>query len=356
MKLSEELRRRGVPELRLSDDTLDHNAVWENYRQELINILASEEYGYAPPAPEKVWYSITAHNKFDYAGKAETTSLTLKFDTDGGQFFFPVELFIPNERENPPVVVYLSHESNYPNRYLPIEEIIDRGVAVAAFCYQHITNDTDDGFYSGLAAMYDRRKYSWGKIAMWAWAASRVMDYLSTQKCFNLQKAAVMGHSRLGKAALWCGANDTRFSYVIANDAGCSGDAITREKTGEHVKDITTKFPYWFCQNYKKYAGNEENMPFDQHYLLAAIAPRRLYLGTSILDSWADPFSEYLAAYAASSAYHYLGLDGLPADAADEPPVGNIFDEGYIAFHMRAGRHFLSREDWKLYLDYIEKT
>jgi hypothetical protein len=194
---------------------------------------------------------------------------------------------------------------------MPVEEITDRHFALATFCYTDITSDSDDNFTSGIAGFYDRKKYNWGKISMWAWAASRALDYLLTLSDIDGERVAVIGHSRLGKTALWCGANDKRVKFVISNDSGCSGGAITRGKTGERVKEITKNFPYWFCPNYTHYIENENNMPFDQHYLIAACAPRSVIIGTAVEDTWADPFSEYLAAYAASDAYLLNGIDGI---------------------------------------------
>ena len=164
--------------------------------------------------------------------------------------------------------------------------------------YNDVTRDTEDNFESGIAKMYPRRNdgTDWGKIGMWAFAASRMMDYIQTLPEIDRQRVYVAGHSRLGKTAIWCGVQDERFAGVVSNDSGCSGAAVTRGKKGEHVVHITKNFPFWFCKNYQKYIENEENMPFDQHQLLALVAPRPLCVGSATEDEWADPQSEQMAA------------------------------------------------------------
>ncbi len=83
------------------------------------------------------------------------------------------------------------------------------------------------------------------------------------------KKVAVVGHSRGGKTALWCGAQDERFAMAISSCSGNSGDAISRGKSGESIRQILDRFPFWFAKNYQKYIDNEDNMPFDQHFLVA---------------------------------------------------------------------------------------
>jgi hypothetical protein len=326
-------------------------AGWEIRRAELVEILAREEYGSIPP-PAPVSYEIITHDKNEYAGKVQYTAVRLKITTPDSVFCFPLNIFIPKSENRLPLFLHIAFRDDIPDKYMPVEEITDRGFALASFCYNDITSDSNDGFSSGIADMYDRKVYNWGKISMWAWAASRALDYLTTLSDIDTECIAVIGHSRLGKTALWCGANDTRVKYVISNDSGCSGGAVTRGKTGERVKEITKNFPYWFCQNYIKYIDKEEEMPFDQHYLIAACAPRCVLIGTAADDSWADPFSEYLAAYAASDAYRLLGLDGVVGENR-APVAGDIFHDGNIGFHIREGGHFLSRYDWNRYMDYI---
>ena len=344
------LTERHLPELlRLVDGRPVTRENWEERRAELVDILCREVYGYAPSAPHHVTVTEQKCKKKDYAGKGTTRELILSFPTDKGEFSFPVVEVIPTDGTKVPMFVMVNFRPDVPDRYLPVEEILDAGCGVIRIYYNDIAFDGEDGFAGGLAAMYDREKYTWGKIRMWAFAASRVMDYLQTTDYADKERIAVVGHSRLGKTALLTAATDSRFAMACANCSGCTGDAISRNKAGESVKAINQKFPDWFCDTYKQYGDREEEMPFDQHFLVAAIAPRRVALGSAVEDIWADPDSQYLSACAASPAWELFGQKGF-VHPDRLPKVGDRLDAGDLAFHLREGTHFFSRADWHRYL------
>ena len=321
-------------------------------REEILDVLSREIYGKLPD-PVRATAEIVSENTTAYAGKATERQIRVVLDLANGHFVFPAVVLLPNAVEHPKLLIHLMFEQTVPNKYFPAEEVIDSGCAVAAFCYEDVTADNAD-FSDGLAFYFQRNSSdSTGKIGLWAYAAQRLADAVLAWDSFD-HHVGVIGHSRLGKTALWCAANDTRFSLVVSNDAGSSGDALARGKQGERVDAITRVFPFWFCQNYARYANAEETMPFDQHWLLAAIAPRLIFVNTAEQDAWADPESEFLSCAAASEAYTRMGLPGFIAPNR-KPCPGDFDGDGSIGFAMRAGFHFLSRSDWQAALRFWQK-
>lgn len=322
-------------------------------KDEMLEILLENEYGRIPAPPESITFEIQENYIKNFcAGKATFQKITAECTIGEKIFSFPFYAAVPTKQGKHPFFVHINFRDCVPDIYMPTEELIDNGFAVLSFGYNDVTTDDGD-FTNGLAGVLykngKRKPNDAGKIAMWAWAASRVMDYAHQYPdIFDLECAVVCGHSRLGKTALLCGACDERFKFTYSNDSGCSGAAITRSKVGETVADITRKFPYWFCENYYKYANKENEMPFDQHYLISCIAPRRVLIGSAALDKWADPDSEFLCCFASSSAFEngFACEDRLP-----QP--GEQFFKGNIGYHLRYGTHYFSREDWNKLIKFI---
>lgn len=367
LKLPEILRFNSGDEVSLRRD-LKTPEDWKKRRLEIIDLVSKYEFGYSPEAPESVRYEVISENGNAYCGKAVERNIKVSFDTPNGEFSFPYYLLIPkytksdvnsNPDKKSPVILHIAFRDDVPDRYVPAEEIIDNGFALALFCMNNVTEDRDDGFTSGIAAMYDRDYSSWGKIGMWAFAASRVLDTLGNFGGLDLENVAVMGHSRLGKTALWAGAQDERFKYVMSNDSGCSGAAIARAWTldprCERIHIINKVFRYWFNEEYKNYNENEDNFPIDQHFLMAATAPRYLYVASAAEDFWANPKGEYLGCASVSDVWKLLGKSGFIAPDR-YPEIDDYFHDGNIGYHLRSGTHALSRYDWNRYMQFIKAS
>jgi hypothetical protein len=236
----------------------------------------------------------------------------------------------------------------------PAKMIVERGYALATVCCSNIDPDFDDGFKNGVHALdkQARNDESWGTIAGWAWGLSRLLDVLEEFEEVDAKRIAVIGHSRLGKTALWAGAADSRFAMVISNNSGCGGAALSRRAVGETVERINARFPHWFCKKFWNYNENENSIPVDQHQLIALIAPRPVYVASATEDRWADPRGEFLSVKHAVPVYELYCKEPFGVEEMPKPdqPGGNL-----MRYHLRSGKHDCTEWDWRQYLDFADR-
>lgn len=328
---------------------------WEAKKEELQAVV-TEMYGIFP---EEVM-SVSAKEVESVSildGKGTEKQVELTLTGKKGTFTFRIAVLMPTLKANEKAgaFILICGADVIEGDIIPEEELCERGYAVFSINAPKVAGDNDD-FDTGITPFLyekediDARKM--GKFVIWAYAASRVLDYILTLDEIDPERIAVVGHSRMGKTALVAAAYDERINYAIGNNSGCCGAALIRGKEGETLADITRVFPYWFAKGFEQYAGRSDDLPFDQTALLALIVPRYLYNCSSVEDAWSDPYSEFLGAASVNELYELFGKDGFIADKF--PEVGGYYHEGCSGYHLRSGNHAMIYEDWHRFMDFIE--
>ncbi|MZQ81212.1 acetylxylan esterase [Paenibacillus sp. 5J-6] len=341
---------------------------WRRFRRpEIVELYREYVYGREPVGrPDSLRFQVVMEEVV-MQGTAVHKQIDIEYTGVGGDGRFRVHIYIPLTKSKVPAFIYAAIKGQSVSEvkleecssYWPVEDILSRGYAAVSYSVEDLDPDFfDEGYRNGVHGIFDSRDRlrspdAWGAMSAWAWGASRVMDYLESDSLIDSERVAIVGYSRSGKACLWAGALDERFALVVSNNSGCSGAAISRGKAGERLLNINRGNPHWFNDNYKKFNEREDELPIDQHLLLSLIAPRLLYVASASEDNWADPESEFLGLLLAQPIYSLHGFSGLDADQM--PPVNSPVYGERVGYHLREGKHDLTRYDWKCFMDFADR-
>jgi len=359
-------------------------------RGELKALFQHYMYGYMPPPPG-ISARVTKTDKTVLDGRATLKEVEITLKNLAGQQSprIRLALFIPNGAKRPaPVFLALNRCGNHgvvdhpavtiderlwseDKRNAPqnqrrgwradfwcLATLIDRGYAFATFYQSDIDpdkHDFGDGVHPHYPDLPGPPESRWGTISAWAWGLHRCVDYLVTDRDVDKQCIAVIGHSRRGKTALFAGAMDERIALVVPHQSGTGGCALSRNNNQETVERINRVFPHWFNDQFVKFGGKEDKLPFDQHMLIALVAPRPLLDTAGLKDTWANYESALRALRAADPVYKFLGGSGMVGPGvvtADEKITAR--NAGTLLQYRRDTKHLLNKDYWEAMLDFAD--
>ncbi len=187
------------------------------------------------------------------------------------------------------------------------------------------------GAACNVAPNHGRGGSNSGQYAAWSWGVSRVIDAIEklssqtgTTLPLNVTRSAVTGCSFGGKEALYAGAMDERIALTIAQENGGGGVPSWRfnqnveaqapphlpvPNTVGSVENINNTNYGWFSGQLAQFAGsNVYKLPFDQHMVLAMIAPRAVLHTGNTGFYWLGNGAGYVSARAAERVYNEFGI------------------------------------------------
>ena len=335
---------------------------WRNGRREEIkNILETEVYGRRPvERPPHLAFSAVEPDADALGGAAVRKRIRVEYGGRYGTNCFTFVAYIPQTMRPVPSFVLIASR--------PTEEhlgeaaaIVQRGYAAIAFHKEEVMPDKFHGNTRGVFAAFEdveasyRPYTSWGALSAWAWAASRVLDWIETEPSLDAKHVAVIGHSRCGKTALVAAAWDERFAMACSNDSGDGGAKLHHVDlpNSEHIADSIRSRAFWYCRRYVHWVNRDMETPFDQHWLVALIAPRLVCIGSATEDDYAGPYGEYQTARYASTAWRIFGMKGFVSSGFPKPDAPQ--QDGDISYHLRTGKHDLTVYDWNVYMDFADR-
>jgi len=365
----------------VSGDAVETADDYELRKDEMVQLLKDTIYGDVPDVAYEVSFKTLEESDQALDGNAIRKQIEITITTELGESKAMMLIYLPKTDDPVPVFLGLNFignttiyedESIIPsfcqyNEDGEVEQtsgerysrwvadyVVGSGYALATVCASDFAPDSKSTYDTRLISIFggDTETSPFKTISAWAFGMSRAVDYLVQDESIDSGRIITVGHSRLGKTSLWAAAQDERIALAISSGSGCAGASLARSTIGETVKLINQTFPYWFVDEYSTYGNNVDELPVDQHMLLASIYPRKVYVASSTRDLWADPYNELMSLKFASEALSAFGVEPITQD--ELPAAGTTIFSEYYGYHIKEDRHKIRLEDWEHFIDYAD--
>lgn len=364
-------------------------AEWKRRREEIKRILEYYAVGQMPPAPNNV-HGEEIHSQDVLGGKVKYRLVKLTFGPEHKLELY-IGIFTPTEGNAPyPAIIAQASEppggptlprspagpnqgkgedvllmvgrgnapasqpGGFGNRPAPTAEeiatlhsdVLRRGYALVIYndndCAEDTTLREPDGSFTFRHTRFlpAYPNYDWGILAVWAWGASRVADYLVTDPLIDKNKLIITGASRAGKAAMIAAAFDDRLmgAPVVTGGGGIGAYRYAGADHSETLDIMEKKYPNWFSPHLHEFWGQREKLPFDEHWFLALCAPRPFIALEGDADTISLPDAVRRSIEAARPVY---ALYGASPDR--------------LGIHYSHHPHAFTAEDWTAMMDFADK-
>ena len=344
---------------------------YKTRRPEIVKLFEDNVYGRIPDNVPGVKWEVTSEEKKEFAGTPVVVRM-LKGVVDNSSYpAITVEIqanvVYPEGKQNLPVIIEFGFGGGDPTRVRGNQKswqqmVIERGWAAATINPSSIQADAGSGLTNGIIGLCNKGQFrqptDWGSLRAWGWGLSRLIDYFESDKTFDATKCAIEGVSRYGKASLVAMAFEERIAAGFIASSGKAGAAGWRRDCGESIGNIVSNEEYhWVCGNLIKYGTDpytENDLPVDQHELIALCAPRACFISTGSWngDKWQDVVGSFISASKASPVSELLGYKGVGTDLF--PGMDNGLMDGRLTYRQHHGGHEAG-PNWPFFLDFFER-
>jgi hypothetical protein len=348
---------------------------WRDRRPEIVEDFEREVVGRIPANVPKVTWSISRTLDTNVDARPVRARLVIGHVDNSADPAITVDIKIAvvtpaNATKAVPVLIMFGF-GNMPDEPAPsfgpqppvppsTDQLIAAGWGYVSLSVMSVQADNGAGLTQGIIGLANRgqrrKPDDWGALRAWAWGASRVLDYLSTDPSVDAKRVGIEGISRFGKAALIAMAFDSRFAVALVGSSGEGGVKPHRRDFGEAIENLTSSYAYhWMAGNFLKYGAAEatfgskdaNDLPVDANELIALCAPRPVFISYGIPEkgdaNWLDHQGSFMAAVDAGAVYRLLGARDLGVredyHTAKMPPVNTGLLDGQLAWRQHDGGH-----------------